>query len=63
MRRIVESSVVFESNSEVRVTISLGGVSFPSADVVDLDDLIRKADAALYSAKMAGRNRLMLVEA
>ena len=62
MRRIVESSVVFESTSEVRVTISLGGVSFPSADVVDLDDLIRKADAALYSAKTAGRNRLVLVE-
>ncbi|MDH3302081.1 MAG: GGDEF domain-containing protein [Acidimicrobiia bacterium] len=63
MRRVVESSVVFESTSEVRVTISLGGVSFPSADVVDLDDLIRKADAALYSAKLAGRNRLILVEA
>ncbi|MDH4279245.1 MAG: GGDEF domain-containing protein [Acidimicrobiia bacterium] len=63
MRRIVESSVVFESTAEVRVTISLGGVSFPSADVVDLDDLIRKADAALYSAKTAGRNRLALVEA
>ncbi len=62
MRRIVESSVVLESSSEVRVTISLGGVSFPSADVADLDDLIRKADAALYNAKTTGRNRLTLVE-
>jgi diguanylate cyclase (GGDEF)-like protein len=63
MRRIVESSVVFDSSTEVRVTISLGGVSFPSADVADLDDLIRKADAALYSSKTTGRNRLTLVEA
>jgi two-component system cell cycle response regulator len=62
MRRIVESSVIFESGTEVRVTISLGGVSFPSADVADLDDLIRKADAAMYGAKKAGRNRLMLVD-
>jgi two-component system cell cycle response regulator len=60
MRRIVESSVIFESGTEVRVTISLGGVSFPSTDVADLDDLIRKADAAMYSAKKTGRNRLML---
>ena len=63
MRRIVESSVISESNTEVRVTISLGGVSFPSSDVTDLDDLIRKADAAMYTAKKTGRNRLTLVDA
>ena len=63
MRRIVESSVIFESSTEVRVTISLGGVSFPSADAADLDDLIRMADAAMYSAKKTGRNRLTLVDA
>ncbi len=63
MRRIVESSLIFVSSTEVRVTISLGGVSFPSADVADLDDLIRKADAAMYNAKKTGRNRLTLVDA
>jgi diguanylate cyclase (GGDEF)-like protein len=63
MRRIVESTVVLESTTEVRVTVSLGGVSFPSSDVADLDDLIRKADAAMYNAKKSGRNRLTLVEA
>lgn len=45
MRQIVETSVVFESNTEVRDTISLGGVSFPGVDFTDLEDLIRKADA------------------
>lgn len=63
MRHVVESSVVFESTSEVRVTISLGGVSFPSTDAANLDDLIRNADVAMYDAKKAGRNRLTLVDA
>lgn len=62
MRRIVESSVIYESGSEVRVTISLGGVSYPKARADDLDDLIRMADAAMYSAKKAGRNRLTLMD-
>ncbi len=61
MRRIVESSVTLDSSTEIRVTISLGGVSFPSAGAADLDDLIRMADAAMYDAKNAGRNRLRLV--
>ncbi len=63
MRRIVESSVIFDSGAEVRVTISLGGISFPSTDAANLDDLIRKADAAMYNAKKTGRNRLTLVDA
>jgi len=43
---------------EIRITVSLGAVSFPSTDATDLDDLIRRADAAMYEAKKAGRNRL-----
>lgn len=63
MRRVAESTVVVEAGAEVRVTISLGAISFPSSDATDLDDLIRQADAAMYSAKQAGRNRLTLVNA
>ncbi|NND75584.1 MAG: GGDEF domain-containing protein [Ilumatobacter sp.] len=62
IRRVVESSVTIESNVEIHVTVSLGAVSFPSADVTDLDDLIRKADSAMYCAKQAGRNRLTFVD-
>lgn len=40
-----------------KVTISLGFATFPS-DVQSKDELIRKADAALYEAKRNGKNRV-----
>ncbi len=58
IRRVVEASVVTELSAEIRVTVSLGAASFPSIDVDDMDDLIRRADQAMYDAKNAGRNRL-----
>jgi predicted signal transduction protein with EAL and GGDEF domain len=39
------------------VTIS-GGVATSPADGDDVDTLLRNADAALYKAKRAGRNRV-----
>ena len=38
------------------VTLSLGIASFP-IDGTEVEDLIRKADAAMYAAKRAGRNQ------
>ncbi len=58
IRRVVESTVVTFDGKQLNVTISLGAVSFPATDVDDVDDLIRQADAAMYDAKHAGRNRL-----
>jgi diguanylate cyclase (GGDEF)-like protein len=40
------------------VTISLGIATFPH-DGTDPEDLIRKADAAMYAAKRAGRDRVV----
>ena len=58
IRRVVEESHTVAGVVEVRVTISLGAISFPHVDATDLDDLIRRTDAAMYQAKNAGRNRL-----
>ncbi len=38
------------------ITVSLGIATFPT-DGTDVDDLIKKADAAMYAAKRAGRNK------
>ena len=59
IRRVVESTVIIDSTIEIHVTVSLGAASFPALNVTDLDDLIRQTDAAMYSAKNAGRNRLV----
>ncbi|MEZ5242229.1 MAG: diguanylate cyclase [Microthrixaceae bacterium] len=58
IRREIEASMTSDQHQEIRVTVSLGAVAFPSTDVADIDDLVRHADAAMYVAKSAGRNRL-----
>ena len=40
------------------ITISLGIATFPN-DGSDIENLIKKADAAMYAAKRAGRNRVV----
>lgn len=43
----------------VRVTVSLGVATLCEADE-SIDDVLKRADAALYRAKEAGRNRVMV---
>ena len=41
-----------------QITISLGIATYPT-DGTDIEDLIKKADAAMYAAKQAGRNKVV----
>jgi diguanylate cyclase (GGDEF)-like protein len=43
----------------VEVTISIGA-AVSGSDVVDTDDLVARADAALYLAKANGRNTVFM---
>lgn len=43
----------------VQVTVSIG-VAISEADIVDTDDLIARAEAALFAAKAEGRNTVFI---
>ena len=53
------STVPFAAGrAELHVTVSIG-VAWMNSTYETPDDLIRRADAALYEAKAAGRNRVV----
>lgn len=52
---VEQSPVMIRDSSEVRCTVSIG-VALAHKDET-LDDLLRRADAAMYAAKRKGRNR------
>lgn len=53
----IQAEKVVIRRKETHVTISVGVTSLASG-VIEEDELIRKADAALYEAKQKGRNRV-----
>ncbi|MDF1587470.1 sensor domain-containing diguanylate cyclase [Marinimicrococcus flavescens] len=57
VRRAVEAARVVHGEAEVRITVS-AGCSIVLAGDRDLQSAIDRADAALYEAKAAGRNRV-----
>jgi diguanylate cyclase (GGDEF)-like protein len=59
LRRMVEESSVSDGDQEIRVTVSVGVTSFPEFTVNSQQDLVKRADELLYSAKETGRNRVV----
>ena len=57
LRQAVASLYLDRRGPVPQVTISIGVACIP-ADAGDLQDAVRRADAALYAAKAAGRNRI-----
>jgi diguanylate cyclase (GGDEF)-like protein len=64
LRRLVEAATTVVGDEDkkvnIKVTMSLGVAAFPHDGVASVPGLIGAADAALYRAKRAGRNRVSL---
>lgn len=59
---IAESRITTDSDPPLVLTVSasFGVASYPESKAVDGEDLIRRADRALYRAKKTGKNRVEL---
>ena len=63
LRSLVEKEdFVMTEKGPLRVTISIGAVSFPSTEVSSGEEMIKFADEALYTAKSQGKNRVIVFE-
>ncbi len=61
LRKIVERRPVTAAGEQIRVTTSIGVATYPVHGTT-VDELVASADAALYRAKAAGKNRVERAE-
>jgi len=60
VRRAVAEVDTTEAGQRVPVTVSIGGSGLPDKNATDPTELIRMADAAMYTSKESGRNRYVI---
>ena len=59
IRRILADTPVIYADYELRISVSAGTATFNSSHT-ELDSLLQQADNALYQAKSAGKNRVVV---
>lgn len=59
LRRAVETLAIEHQEHSISVTVSIGGAMAHRGDA-DIQEVLERADAALYKAKAAGRNRVVV---
>ena len=57
LRQAIEKEHIRAYDEDLQITVSIGGSIFPK-DTNDAQDLVDKADQALYHAKQAGKNQV-----
>ncbi|MDD5692750.1 MAG: GGDEF domain-containing protein, partial [Candidatus Omnitrophica bacterium] len=60
LRRMIEKEKISLRRQDTTVTVSIGVASMP-LDTKDEDDLVLKADKAMYMAKQKGRNQVCCI--
>ena len=60
IRRAVRDTQVTVADQVVAVSVSLGIVAYPETSVSGREELVARADEALYASKAQGRDRLTL---
>jgi diguanylate cyclase (GGDEF)-like protein len=63
LREAIATRVFHDRGTEVRCTASVGAAVFPEIPATSEADLLSRADAALYEAKRAGRDRTAVASA
>jgi diguanylate cyclase (GGDEF)-like protein len=59
---LAESEVVVERGESLHFTVSIGVTCLCAADQ-NIDEVLKRADEAMYQAKHAGRNTVRMVAA
>jgi len=60
LRHLVEDFAISHKSQIIKITISLGGVSYPDYSAKEINELIGAADRNLYRAKNEGRNKTII---
>lgn len=60
IRRFVEDMELHQNTQVIKISVSIGGTSFPEVNAEDHMKLIEIADTHLYQAKEQGRNRIVI---
>ncbi len=61
IRKRIEGQTIILRRERTRITVSIGVAAFP-VDAHTKEDLVQKADIALYEAKAAGRNHVFIAK-
>ena len=60
IRKNVEDFEFVYKSERLKVTVSIGLAGYPQENIAGEDDLLKAADMALYEAKEAGKNRVVV---
>jgi len=63
VRATIESRSFMFGEARISVTVSIGIARAPAPGIAETGDLVTRADEAMYEAKHAGRNRVVIADA